>query len=74
MNNCLNCKHWDGPKKKQQRHIEKYTLTAMDLNKGWPEEGNCEVAYLWSTVEVNGDATAMLTVNANHSCNRWEGE
>ena len=74
LNNCLSCKHWAGPKKKQARRILEYGEVMMDLKKGWPKVGECEIAYLWSDVEVTGDALATITVNANHCCNRWEDD
>ena len=74
MNNCLNCKHWNGPKKKQRRAIEKYTDIVMHLKKGWPEQGCCMLSDLWISVKVDGDACTTLTVNANHCCNRWESD
>lgn len=74
MDNCLSCKHWSGPKKKQQRNINKYGVITMDLHKGWPEDGSCDVSHLWGEIEVTGDATATLIVNANHNCNRWEAD
>lgn len=72
LNRCLTCKNWSGAKKKQARAVNEYGPVCMDLHKGWPRRGECEINYHWSDVEITGDATARLVVNANHGCNRWE--
>lgn len=67
---CYTCKSWQGDKEKVAKQIEEYPM-CMDRFKGWPEDGNCGIAYEWSQLIVKGDAAAELTVNANFGCNYW---
>lgn len=66
--NCLTCKNWKGDKFSMNRMVKESNHIAMDLKHGWPLEGDCDIQYQWSDIEINGDATADLIINANFGC------
>ena len=68
---CLTCKHWDGPTKQILEKIKEFGDIVMDEERGWATDSDCKIDYLWSAIEINGDASATLTVSGNHGCRRW---
>lgn len=67
MNNCYQCKYWQGDKESTKLLMAKYPQS-MDLFKGFPNSGKCGIDYEWAEIEIDGDATAILEVNANFGC------
>lgn len=66
---CLTCLYWDGDRALQLKNIKESGDIVMDKFKGWPEEGCCKIDYEWSSLEINGDATATFRVSSNFGCN-----
>ena len=68
---CWTCAHWGGDKEKTARMI-KDCPTSMDMVRGWPNEGSCEVFHRWATMTIDGDAIATVEVAASFGCVMWE--
>ena len=68
---CVTCKYWQGDK---EISISNYleNPVSMDLEAGWPEDGECWSDHAWFHIEVLGDATAKLVVDANFGCIHWD--
>lgn len=67
---CATCKYWRGDKEKAMRMYTENPVS-MDLYDGWPDDGVCVIDYQWLNTEINGDAVARNTVDANFGCVHW---
>ena len=67
---CMTCKSWGGDVQKQKKMIETTGEICMCVNTGWPECGECASVSSWGTLQIHGNATASLIVEANFGCNR----
>lgn len=67
---CATCRYWAGDKAKAAAMFEEKPLS-MDLFKGWPNTGGCNLEYEWIDIDSNGDACVTIKVDANFGCPYW---
>lgn len=68
---CMTCEHWAGDGNKETLKAEANPAIA-DLYSGWTEADDCYQAHFWMNIEIQGNATATVTVNSNFGCIYWE--
>jgi hypothetical protein len=74
---CLTCKHWMEEKpfgglKPTLEMIAERGDVVMDRRLGWPLSGSCGIAYDWCELEISGDASVSMEIQANFGCVWWE--
>ena len=73
INRCATCRHWQGDKAKALAAFKENPVS-MDLDKGWPNNGECAKSYDWSDFEIVGHAYVEVELNANFGCVYWESD
>jgi hypothetical protein len=73
MNQCFRCVHWNGDKELAEEMLKDNPLS-LDLWAGWPSNGRCDQFCQWGNLDVYGDASVILTVDANFGCVYFETE
>ncbi len=68
---CFTCEHWLGDRQEQAEAIEKSPL-CMEIERGWPKEGGCSEQFLFSEIEIDGNASVSVLFNANFGCIHWK--
>jgi len=66
-NRCVTCKHWSGDRDKDMERFEESPIS-MDIDNGWASNGSCGEQYRWAEIDINGNATADLTIPASFGC------
>lgn len=64
---CLNCEHWDGDRAAQWA-VYGTSAICMDRARGWPIDGKCTEIYDAIKIEIHGNATCSLEIDANFGC------
>ena len=70
-NRCATCKYWQGDKEMAAAMFAE-NITSMDLFEGWPSSGGCGISYEWLSIDIYGDASVSIEVDANFGCPYWE--
>jgi len=66
---CATCGYWLGDKD-LSASMYKNDSQSMDLFKGYPNDGDCDVRYEWLNVDVSGFCD--ITTDANFGCVYWK--
>lgn len=72
LNTCYTCTHWKGDKARMTIAIEDRGDIVMDLDDGWPTDGYCNKILESINLDIDGDASVGILLDANFGCLYYE--